>query len=69
MLEVKTNGDTETYCITFDSDDIRTVLMYRYEDDDDCEKPSLDNIRDIAEAMSDMFDDYFAEWVLEHKED
>ena len=64
MLEVKTNGDTETYCITFDSDDIRAVLMYHHEDDDDCEKPSLDNIRDIAEAMSDMFDDYFAEWVL-----
>lgn len=69
MLEVKTNGDTETYYITFDSEDIRVVLMYPHEDDDDCEKPSLDNIRDIAEAMSDMFDDYFAEWVLEHKED
>ncbi len=66
MLEIKTNGDNETYCITFDSDEIRAVLRYFNAEEGD--ELTLDEIRDIAVALSDMFDGYFAEWIR-NKED
>lgn len=63
MLDIKTDGNTETYHITFDSDDIRNVLSYYGHKD-----ASLDKVQDIAFALSDMFDEYFAEWVVERKD-
>ncbi len=64
----KTDENNEAYQITFDSDEIRSILMYHYEnyyvDEEDHEEPTLEYIRGIAEALSDMFDDVFAEWVL-----
>lgn len=72
----KTDENNEAYQITFDSDEIRSILMYHYENEEDYEdeddyedgenheEPTLEYIRGIAEALSDMFDDVFSEWVL-----
>lgn len=68
MLHItKTDENNEAYQITFDSDEIRWILRYHYEiwaDEEDYEEPTLEYIRGIAEALSDMFDDVFSEWVL-----
>lgn len=59
----KTDENNEAYQITFDSDVIRSILMDSEHVEDDYEEPTLEYIRGIAEALSDMFDDVFSEWV------
>jgi len=60
MLDIKTDGNAETYCITFSSDEIRSVLACPGQ-----EEVSLEEVESIAIALADYFDENFAEWVYE----
>lgn len=50
------------WTITFDEDDIRSVIDYGVTEEE--EKATDAQIEEIAYSLIDMFNDYFSEWVL-----